>query len=90
MDEELKKAAEAAKTGKTEPFQALVKILRAGPPAPIREMLVSTDPVLRRAAILAAKGRPDSALLAAVAALSGDGDVSVRRMLAENIGDEPG
>lgn len=90
MDEELKKAVEAARTGKSDAFQALVKLLRAGPAGPVKELLGSGEVLLRRAALFAAKGRFDPSLTAAVAALARDADATVRRALAEVLADEAG
>ena len=90
VDEELKKAVEAARSGKSDTFQALVKLLRAGPAGPLKELLGSGEALMRRAAILAARGRFDPAVTAAVVALAKDPDVAVRRALSEILADEAG
>ncbi len=92
MDSDIASLLEQARTGQADPFQQLVATLRQAAeaaPTVLLDALRSPDEILRRAAVAAAQGRTESAILDAVAALAHDSAAFVRQALAYALGDAP-
>ena len=84
VDDELRKKIEAAVKGSGPAFKQLVDLLRVNTATAIlEELLVHDEPVVRRAALIAARGRKDPGLAPHVAKLGHDPDKSVRVALCE-------
>jgi ATP-dependent Clp protease ATP-binding subunit ClpC len=92
MTDELLKLVELARSGTTDLFQRLTDTLRdrsQESPELIAQFAQAAEPVMRRAAIAAAKGRSDPAILRAIEPLAADLEVQVRQDLAYALTDYP-
>jgi ATP-dependent Clp protease ATP-binding subunit ClpC len=92
MSADLEHLIATAGYGNYDDFLTLVSALRADPGAEARcliDLVHSPEPILRRAAILGARGRTEPELVAAIHELVYDDCSPVRRQLAEALEEEP-